>query len=61
MKTGTLKFEVEIKFKFESTYGLVSAVEKPYGPIDFTIENFKALFASLLRNQQPNPIVIHNR
>jgi len=45
----------------ETTYGLVSAVGKPYGPIDFTLENFKALFASLLRVERPNPVVVEHR
>lgn len=42
----------------ETTYGMTTPVGKPYGPIDFTIENFKALFASWFRVEQPAPVVI---
>jgi|GEM_PF-2773870 len=45
----------------QTTYGLVSAVGNPYGPIDFTVENFKALFATFLRVERPSPVVIDHR
>ena len=45
----------------QTTHGMVSAVGSPYGPIEFTIKNFKALFASYLRVEQSAPVVIHKQ
>jgi hypothetical protein len=45
----------------QTTYGMTSPAGNAYGPIEFTIENFKALFASYWRIERPDPVVIHNR
>lgn len=43
----------------ETTYGITYPTGNAYGPIEFTIENFKALFASFLKIERPAPVVVH--